>query len=152
MKRKQSSDMHLLCSVSKPWTSQQSSAGIIDYTRRTCIIKITAWTRTPDSAFMFDRFARDLWYNDFHLHAARLTSNLLPALTFLSWPSPCSLKRKNPSIPRKLKRPRSCLKMPCRRLFHIIYSFWYSSLPSSFFDSATLRTALLKSSWLIASR
>jgi hypothetical protein len=32
------------------------------------------------------------------------------------------------------------------------YSFWYSSLPSSFFDSATLRTALLKSSWLMASR
>lgn len=32
------------------------------------------------------------------------------------------------------------------------YSFWYSSLPSSFFASATLRTALLKSSWVIASR
>lgn len=32
-----------------------------------------------------------------------------------------------------------------------LYSFWYSSLPSSFLDSATLRTALLKSSWLIAS-
>lgn len=32
------------------------------------------------------------------------------------------------------------------------YSFWYSSFPSSFFDSATLRTALLKSSWLTVSR
>jgi hypothetical protein len=31
------------------------------------------------------------------------------------------------------------------------YNFWYSSLPSNFFDSAILRTALLKSSWLIAS-
>jgi hypothetical protein len=28
----------------------------------------------------------------------------------------------------------------------LIYSFWYSSLPSNFFDSITLRTALLKSS------
>jgi hypothetical protein len=27
-----------------------------------------------------------------------------------------------------------------------LYSFWYSSLPSNFFDSITLRTALLKSS------
>ena len=27
-----------------------------------------------------------------------------------------------------------------------VYNFWYSSLPSSFFVSATLRTALLKSS------
>lgn len=33
-----------------------------------------------------------------------------------------------------------------------LYSFWYSSLPSSFFTSASLRTALLKSSWLTASR
>jgi hypothetical protein len=32
------------------------------------------------------------------------------------------------------------------------YNFWYSSLPSSFLDSAIFRTALLKSSWLIASR
>jgi hypothetical protein len=32
-----------------------------------------------------------------------------------------------------------------------IYSFWYSSLPSSFFASATFRTALLKSSCVMAS-
>jgi hypothetical protein len=32
------------------------------------------------------------------------------------------------------------------------YNFWYSSLPSSFFASTILRTALLKSSWLMASR
>jgi hypothetical protein len=31
------------------------------------------------------------------------------------------------------------------------YSFWYSNLPSSFFVSVSLRTALLKSSWLTAS-
>lgn len=43
------------------------------------------------------------------------------------------------------------LKVTCLLSITAHYSFWYSILPSSFFDSATLRTALLKSSWLMAS-
>ena len=39
-----------------------------------------------------------------------------------------------------------------RIIYHSIYSFRYSSLPSNFFDSATFLTALLKSSWFIESR
>lgn len=49
--------------------------------------------------------------------------------------------------------PRHCYFRPpyYYAILHA-HSFWYSSLPSSFFASATLRTALLKSSWLMESR
>lgn len=49
------------------------------------------------------------------------------------------------------RRHLPCPRRNMRKVLVPDHNFWYSSLPSSFFDSTTFRTALLKSSWFTAS-